>query len=174
METILFGSTPVNVTREDLMKMPPHQRSECFALMSEQGKSDLAIGTMFGIGSQVVRRLIEAKHHYAIPKAAEERVTPEPVSDVVADRIDISRNALRLLRRIGRERQGWTAGKATISAETGVYDGALEKAMSEVLDRGLVVKLANQLGRGGRTPCYCVTPQGSALLARAAKIMAEA
>lgn len=166
MEMILFGSKPVTVTRESLMAMPPHQRSECLALMRESGKSELAIGTMLGIGTGVVARLIEAKHLYSVPKAAEERIAPEEIPASVFERIDISRNGLRLLRRIGRERQGWTAGKATVSAETGLYDTALERAMNEVLDRGLVVKLG-QLGRG-QAPCYCVTPMGRVMLTQAA------
>lgn len=169
METILFGARPVKVTRESFMAMAPHLRSECLALMRERGKSDLAIGTMFGIGSQVVRRLIEARHLYSIPKAAEERVTPEAIPAAMLDKIAVSRNGLRLLRRVGREREGWKAGKATISRETGLYDGALEKAMSEVLDRGLVVRLGFS-GRGP-APTYTVTPQGSALLAQAALIV---
>jgi len=169
METILFGSLPIDMTREKFMALLPHERSECFALMREQGKSDLAIGTMFGIGSHVVRRLIEAKHLYAVPKAAEERVAPETIPAALLTSIDISRNGLRLLRRIGRESQGWKAGKALISRETGLYDGALEKAMNEVLDRGLVVRLGYS-GRGP-APTYNITPQGSALLAQAAAIV---
>jgi hypothetical protein len=169
METILFGSRPVDVTRKGLMAMAPHLRSECLALMRERGASDLAIGTMFGVGSQVVRRLIEAKHLYSIPKAAEERATPEPIPAAALEKIDLSRNGLRLLRRVSKETQGWKAGKALISRETGLYDGALEKAMNEVLDRGLVVRLGYS-GRGP-APTYHVTPQGSALLAQAALIV---
>ncbi|WP_283196587.1 hypothetical protein [Rhizobium sp. BT04] len=170
MEMILFGSKPVTVTRESLMAMPPHQRSECVALMRESGKSELAIGTMLGIGTGVVTRLIEAKHLYSVPKAAEERVQPEEIPAAVLEKIDISRNGLRLLRRIGRDRQGWTAGKATVSSETGLYDTALERAMNEVLDRGFAVKLG-QLGRG-QAPCYCVTPMGRETLIAAAKASA--
>ncbi|MGO6707622.1 hypothetical protein [Rhizobium johnstonii] len=164
MEVMMFG--PTAVTRDGLMAMLPHERSECLALMRERGKSDLAIGTILGIGSQVVQRLIEAKHVYSIPKAAEERMQPEEIPAAVLEKIDISRNGLRLLRRIGRERQGWTAGKAKVSTETGLYEVALDRAMNEVLDRGLVVKLATK-GRG-QAPTYCVTPQGRTLLNTAA------
>ncbi|MDO3434354.1 hypothetical protein QWJ46_16865 [Rhizobium sp. CBN3] len=166
MDTILFGSQPVAVTRESLMAMPPHQRSECLALLRETGKSELTIGTMLGIGTGVVSRLLEARHLYSIPRAVEERVAPEEIPSAVLEKVDISRNGLLLLRRIGRERQGWTAGKERVSQETGLNETALERAMSEVLDKGLAVRLGVH-GRG-QAPCYCVTPMGRVLLTQAA------
>jgi biotin operon repressor len=161
METILFG--PAAVTRESLLAMEPHMRTECLSLMRERGISEDRIARELGIGRHVVGQLVAARHAYKLREAGEEMLPQERVPDAVLERVDIGRNAFRLLRRIAAERGGWCAGRVAIARETGMSEGALETAMGEVIVGGYVER-AGPFSRG-KAPTYVATPKGAALIA---------
>jgi hypothetical protein len=173
MNMILFGSTQIDVTYKTLDAMQPHVRSECLALMRERGMSEITIAKEIGVDLSEVVQALKTKHFYNLPKSPEYLATAEEVQEISATalaEIDISRNGLRLLRRIGRDRQGWTAGKSLVSKELGLAQRAAERAMEEVMDRGLVVRVA-PAGKG-QAGCYCATAAGTAMLEQANAIAA--
>lgn len=161
MDTFLFG--PAAVTRESLLAMAPHMRTECLALMRERGMSEDRISRELGIGRHVVNQLVTARHTFKLRQVGEEALPQERVPENILDRIDIGRNAFRLLRRIAGERGGWSLGKVAIARETGMSEGALETAMKEVISGGYVER-GGPISRG-KAPTYWATAKGTALIA---------
>ncbi|RFB95204.1 hypothetical protein B5K11_09635 [Rhizobium leguminosarum bv. trifolii] len=157
----MFGAAPV--TRESLISMQPHVRTECLALIREHGASEADIARMFGLSRPAVQQIVGARHQYNLPTAAESWSAPDHTPHTKRARGDISDNALTLLRRVALYRHGWTAGKVTIARETDISEGAAETAIAHLLGAELIVRL-QEPGRG-RPSCYSITPKGAEMLA---------
>jgi DNA-binding MarR family transcriptional regulator len=152
----LFGST--DVTRDAMVKMPPHDRTICLALMRERGMSEQKIGRALGVTNETVRAVIEARHAYRSFGA--EPLPPAQPVDAAQDggTVPLPKNAIRLLRKIAVDR-GLRAGKAKIAEILQVGPDAVDSAMSRLIKEDLIQRV--EPGAGARPPLYMATPKGN-------------
>lgn len=152
-----FGFPPV-VTKQQLVAMAPHVRSECVALMREAGLTVEQIARPLNVRVEVIEKLANARHRYQLPKAAE-TVDEGDVGSKPQHRTEgLPRGSFLILKYAAQRQFELSIGKDDLASELGVSHKIVDVGMARLLDEGLIIR--THPGTGHKPPVYRATERG--------------
>ncbi|APO74248.1 hypothetical protein AM571_CH01413 [Rhizobium etli 8C-3] len=160
-----FGFPPV-VSKDELIAMAPHVRSECVALMRESGLSEEFIGRQFNVREHVIRHIADARHAFRLPKillAGEIDEEDQPAATPSKKTTGLPKSAFAILKFMAGQGGRITASKATIARDLDMPLGSVDNGMMRLLDDDFVIR--EMAGVGGKPPVYCMTDKATAIAA---------
>lgn len=163
-----FGFPPV-VTKQQLVAMAPHVRSECVALMREAGLTIEQIARPLKVRPAVISKLADARHRYSIPKPdiAEEHGDAPQTRRTEG----LPRGSFMILKYAAENQFDIRLSKDGLASELGASERVIEVGMARLLDEGLILRV--KPGIGGKPPHYRVTEVGEHLVAAVFNLTAD-
>ncbi|KQV27582.1 hypothetical protein ASC97_04170 [Rhizobium sp. Root1203] len=160
-----FGLAPV-VTKQQLVAMAPHVRSECLALMREAGLSEEAIGRKLRVRASVVRRIADARHLFRLPKvvlAGEVDDEIEAGPKTIKKHDGLPRGSFMILKFAVQRNFEFSLSKDALARELNAEPKVIDTGMTRLVDEGFILRI--RAGVGGKPPIYRLTERGEQLAA---------